>query len=138
MSRNVVIVGAGMGGLAAALHLARSGYHVHVIEARAEAGGLASGFQQDRFRFDAGPYVLLDRLGLEWAFRSLGLDLAEHVTLRLIEEVYQVEFPEAAPLRFCVRSTFLMFPSTTGFVVDQTDFIGQSRPVCGQTRSPSR
>jgi phytoene dehydrogenase-like protein len=86
----VVIIGAGMGGLAAALRLAQQGLSVRIIEARPEAGGLASTFEKDGFVFDAGPYILLDRPGLEWAFRSLGLELAEHVTLRRIDDVYEV------------------------------------------------
>lgn len=90
MIRRVVIIGAGMGGLTAALRLAQRGLSVRVIEVRPEAGGLASAFEKDGFRFDAGPYILLDRPGLEWAFRSLGLELAEHVTLRRIDDVYDV------------------------------------------------
>jgi 1-hydroxycarotenoid 3,4-desaturase len=90
MSRRVAIVGAGMGGLTAALRLARLGWEVTVLEARPEAGGLASGFEREGFPFDAGPYILLDRPGLEWAFRALDLDLAEQVRLRRIEQVYQV------------------------------------------------
>ena len=46
MTRRVVIIGAGMGGLTAAIRLARKGLSVRVIEARAEAGGLASGFEK--------------------------------------------------------------------------------------------
>ena len=90
MIRRVVIIGAGMGGLTAALRLAQQGLSVRVIEARPKSGGLASAFEKDGFVFDAGPYILLDRLGLEWAFRSLGLELADHVTLRRIEDVYEV------------------------------------------------
>jgi phytoene dehydrogenase-like protein len=86
----VVIIGAGMGGLAAALQLAQRGLSVRIIEARPEAGGLASAFEKDGLVFDAGPYILLDRPGLEWAFHSLGLELAEHVTLRRIDDVYEV------------------------------------------------
>jgi phytoene desaturase len=100
MSRTVVIVGAGMGGLAAALRLARSGFRVRVLEARADPGGLASLFEQDGFLFDAGPYVLLDRPGLEWAFRSLGLELTDHVILRRLDPVYEVLSPEGVPVRF--------------------------------------
>ena len=44
MSRRVMIVGAGMGGLTAALRLARAGFRVQVLEARSDPGGLASGF----------------------------------------------------------------------------------------------
>lgn len=100
MSPRVAVIGAGMGGLAAALCLARRGYEVRVFEARAEAGGLASGFEKDGLRFDGGPYVLLDRPGLEWAFAALDLDLAAHVALERIGEVYEVASREGPPLRF--------------------------------------
>jgi phytoene dehydrogenase-like protein len=79
-----------MGGLTASLRLARAGLDVVVVEARSETGGLASGFQVDGFAFDAGPYILLDRPGLEWAFHAVGLNVAEHIILRRIEDVYEV------------------------------------------------
>jgi phytoene dehydrogenase-like protein len=100
MIRRVVIIGAGMGGLTAALRLAQQGLTVRIIEARAEAGGLASAFEKDGFLFDAGPYILLDRPGLEWAFRSLGLELSQHVALRRIEDVYEVRSRQCAPVHF--------------------------------------
>jgi phytoene desaturase len=90
MSRRILIVGAGMGGLTAALRLAGHGFAVSVLEARAESGGLAAGFGQDGLTFDAGPYILLDRPGLDWAFRSVGLELDRLVTLRRLEEVCEV------------------------------------------------
>jgi phytoene desaturase len=90
MSRRILIVGAGMGGLTAALRLARHGFAVRVLEARPGAGGLAAGFEQDGLPFDAGPYVLLDRPGLDWAFRSVGLELDRLVSLRRLDPVYEV------------------------------------------------
>jgi phytoene desaturase len=70
--RHVVIIGAGVGGLAAAARLAGRGCRVTLCEARDRAGGLAGPLECDGFRFDAGPYILLDRPGLEWAFARLG------------------------------------------------------------------
>jgi phytoene desaturase len=96
---NVVIVGAGMGGLTAAIRLAGAGFTVHVFEARGEPGGLASGCAFEGFEFDAGPYILLDRPGLEWAFHRLGLDLEAHVPLRRIADVYEVGFTDGAAVR---------------------------------------
>jgi phytoene dehydrogenase-like protein len=93
VNKSVVVIGAGMGGLTAALRLAREGFHVQLLEARAEAGGLASGNVYEGFSFDAGPYILLDRPGLEWAFASVGLKLNEHVEMRAIEHVYSVASP---------------------------------------------
>jgi len=88
--QRVVVVGAGMGGLAAALRLARHGYAVRVMEARPEPGGLASRFESEGLAFDAGPYVLLDRPGLEWALGCLDGTLLDSLELRPIPEVYEV------------------------------------------------
>jgi phytoene dehydrogenase-like protein len=93
MNRHVAIIGAGMGGLTAALRLARAGFAVTVVEARSGPGGLASGFEQEGLTFDGGPYVLLDRPGLEWAFEQLGLSLTDLVSLHLLQDVYQVQSP---------------------------------------------
>ena len=98
--RSVIVIGAGMGGLSAALRLARAGHAVRVIEARPGPGGLAAGFELDGLPFDAGPYVLLDRPGLEWAFQAVGLELAEHVPLQRIEDFYEVLTPDGTRVRF--------------------------------------
>src|SRR5258708_2115066 len=90
MTRTAIVIGAGMGGLTASLRLAQTGWSVHILEARATAGGLASGFELEGFSFDAGPYILLDRPGLEWAFQSLGLVLDDCLKLRRIESIYSV------------------------------------------------
>jgi phytoene desaturase len=100
MKPRVVIIGAGMGGLTAALRLAQRGLSVRIIEARPGAGGLASAFEKDGFLFDAGPYILLDRPGLEWAFQSLGLELSEYLTLRRIDDVYEVRSTQGATVHF--------------------------------------
>jgi len=100
MTRRVIIIGAGMGGLTAALRLVQKGLSVRIIEARGEAGGLASAFATDGFVFDAGPYILLDRPGLEWAFRSLGLELSDHLTLRRIDDIYVVRSNQSADVHF--------------------------------------
>ncbi len=89
-----------MGGLAAALRLRRLGHAVRVLEARPAPGGLASGLEVQGFAFDGGPYVLLDRPGLEWAFRALDLTLEDHLRLRRLEHVYDVATADGLTLRF--------------------------------------
>jgi phytoene dehydrogenase-like protein len=100
MKGRVVVLGAGMGGLSAALRLARRGVAVTLLEAGPEPGGLAAGFVHEGLLFDGGPYILLDRPGLEWALRALGIELEEHLRLIKIEDVYQVTSRDEAPLRF--------------------------------------
>ena len=54
----VVIVGAGLGGLACALHLAAAGREVTVLERESVPGGLAGRLSVDGYEFDTGPTVL--------------------------------------------------------------------------------
>jgi phytoene desaturase len=100
MNDPVLVIGAGMGGLTAALRLARHGFRVQVLEARPVPGGLAGAFEEDGLTFDAGPYILLDRPGLEWAFRQVGLDFGEQVPLHAIPDVYEVSDPRGVKVRF--------------------------------------
>ena len=85
----VAIVGGGVGGLAAATRLAILGHRVQIFEAREDVGGLASGFQVEGVWFDGGPYIVLDRPGLEWAFEKLGLDI-NALRLQRMEDFYSV------------------------------------------------
>lgn len=87
----IAVVGAGMGGLAAAARLAKKGRSVTVFESRPQSGGLASGVDASGTFFDGGPYLLLDRPGLEWVFHELGEELSAHVSLRSVDEVYEVQ-----------------------------------------------
>lgn len=55
MSKSVLIVGAGLGGLATALRLAKKGYTVEIIEKNSQAGGRLNQLKKDGFTFDTGP-----------------------------------------------------------------------------------
>lgn len=89
----ISIIGSGIGGLSAALNLAKKGFQVTVFEATDKPGGLAKSVSFAGNRFDAGPYILLDKPGLEWAFEQVGLDLQSMNLLR-IHNVYSVESDE--------------------------------------------
>jgi len=55
MAKSVLIVGAGLGGLATALRLAKKGYKVEIIEKNNQAGGRVNQIKKDGFTFDTGP-----------------------------------------------------------------------------------
>src|SRR5580698_2245381 len=71
----VLVIGAGPGGLAAALLLARAGVRVHVVERLPHVGGRCSALEKDGFRFDLGPTFFLYPRVLERIFRLIGRDL---------------------------------------------------------------
>lgn len=54
-SKKVLIIGAGIAGIASAIRLAAKGYQVEIFEANNYPGGKLSQFEQEGFRFDAGP-----------------------------------------------------------------------------------
>ncbi len=90
----VVVVGAGFGGLAAALRLRAMGWPVTVLEAGPQPGGRARVFQQDGFTFDAGPTVITAPYLLRELFESVGRDSREYLDLRPVDPFYRVVFPD--------------------------------------------
>jgi phytoene desaturase len=90
--RSVVIVGAGPGGLAAALLLARSGVKVTVVEKRSKVGGRTSTYEQDRFRFDVGPTFFLYPQVLREIFSAVGYDLDAEVPMKRLDPQYRLVF----------------------------------------------
>lgn len=77
----VAVIGAGMGGLVAALELAARGLEVIVLERAAEPGGKMREIEIGGARLDAGPTVFTMRWVFEELFAAVGTTLAEHVRL---------------------------------------------------------
>ena len=98
MSDPVVIIGAGLGGLSAAIHLKSAGRHAIVLEQNAAAGGKMGEFRQDGFRWDTGPSVITMRPVLEDLFRSAGRNLEDYLELQAVEPLTRYFYPDGATL----------------------------------------
>lgn len=90
--RRVVIVGAGPGGLAAAMLLAKSGIDVTVVDKRQVVGGRTSTMEQDGFRFDVGPTFFLYPKVLREIFESVGYDFDKVVPMTRLDPQYRLVF----------------------------------------------
>jgi 1-hydroxycarotenoid 3,4-desaturase len=87
-----VIVGGGLGGLAAAACLAGRGREVTVVEAGPRLGGKADAVTVDGVAFDTGPSVFTLPEVADGVFRDAGTSLRDQVTLRPVE-VARMRFP---------------------------------------------
>ncbi len=92
MSRNAIVVGAGPGGLAAAVVLASAGLRVRIFERLPHVGGRTSTFDLQGFRFDLGPTFFLYPQVLSEIFAGAGYDLAREVEMVKLDPQYRLVF----------------------------------------------
>jgi phytoene desaturase len=97
----VVVVGAGLGGLAAACHLVGRGHDVTVVERGGAPGGCAGQVATAGYRIDTGPVVLTMPDLLDATFAAAGSDMREHLTIRPVDPMYRAVFADGSEL--CVR-----------------------------------
>jgi phytoene desaturase len=90
--KGVVIIGAGPGGLAAAMLLARAGLRVTVLERQPRVGGRTTTLEANGFRFDIGPTFFLYPQVLEAIFEAVGRNLWQEVELVRLDPQYTLIF----------------------------------------------
>ncbi|HEV2887239.1 MAG TPA: phytoene desaturase family protein [Jatrophihabitans sp.] len=93
---DVVIVGAGLGGLSAALRLAGAGRRVTVLEQSEEPGGRAGVLRQGGYQFDTGPTVLTMPELIEDALACVGEKLADRIELLPLSPAYRANFADGS------------------------------------------
>lgn len=95
---HVVVVGAGLAGLSAALHLLGAGRTVTLVEREPFPGGRAGLIDRDGYRFDTGPTVLTMPHLLEEAFAAVGRKMSDHLTLHPLHPAYHARFADGSSL----------------------------------------
>jgi phytoene desaturase len=94
----VVVVGAGFGGLSAALRLRAAGADVTVLEREDRPGGRAGRLERGGYRFDTGPSVITMPELFAELFALHGERLADHVVLERLDPAYRGVFPDGSVL----------------------------------------
>ncbi len=94
----ILIIGAGPGGLAAAMLLANAGLRVKVLERMPRVGGRTSTIQADGFRFDVGPTFFLYPRVLEEIYSAVGRDLQREVPMVRLDPQYRLVFGSGGEL----------------------------------------
>ncbi|MCX7789293.1 MAG: phytoene desaturase family protein, partial [Chloroflexaceae bacterium] len=92
MSKTILIVGAGPGGMATAMRLAARGYQVAIYEAADRVGGRMRGFELGDYAFDTGPTILQVPRVYEELFGACGLNVYDYIKLIRLEPNTRIAF----------------------------------------------
>ncbi len=95
---SVIVIGSGVGGIAAAAHLARQGLHVTVVEKNSRPGGRCDRLTYEGHRFDTGPTLFIMPLLYRAEFAGLGVPLEERVELQRVDPTYHLVFDDGSRL----------------------------------------
>ena len=95
-AKTAIVIGAGFGGLAAAIRLSCKGYRVQVIDKLDAPGGRAYVHRQDGFTFDAGPTIITAPHLLSELWTLCGRNFADDITLKRMEPFYRLRFDDGS------------------------------------------
>jgi phytoene desaturase len=142
----IVVIGSGMGGLAAAARLSAQGHRVLVVERAGTYGGKLARLERDGFVFDTGPSLLTlpavyRDLFLKTAVRRQGAALEDNVDLVSVDPAFHYRFPDGVEVDLPDRSrsgtaAALDAALGTGAGTQWTAMIDHAAAVWQVTRTP--
>jgi len=92
--KKISIIGAGPGGLAAAMLLAKKGFAVEIFEKREQPGGRTSEINLQGFRFDVGPTFYMMKFVLDEIFEHCGKNSADYLDFIRLDPMYDLILPD--------------------------------------------
>ncbi len=95
-TKRIIVIGAGPGGLTAAMLLSSKGYSVTVYEKQPFVGGRTSGFERNGYKFDRGPTFLNMPHILEEMFEEAGRSVHDYLDLVEIDPMYELKFDDVS------------------------------------------
>jgi phytoene desaturase len=98
--KSAAVIGAGIGGIATSIYLARNGFEVSVYEKNSAPGGRCGQLIRDGHRFDLGATMLIMPDVYRDIFSSLGIPLFENTTIKPLENLYKIYFDNNEVLAF--------------------------------------
>ena len=90
MREKVIIIGSGFGGLGAGARLAAQGYQVEIFDKQDKPGGRGYVFEQNGFKFDAGPTVITAPFMFDDIFEAAGRKREDYVEFKQLDPFYRI------------------------------------------------
>jgi phytoene desaturase len=106
-NKSAVIIGAGIGGIATAIYLAKNGYTVNVFEKNSMPGGRCGQLIREGHRFDLGATMLIMPDIYREIFDSLGIPLFENNEIKPLENLYKIYFDNNEVLTFTTNKEIM-------------------------------
>jgi phytoene desaturase len=91
-----IIIGAGLGGIAAALRLRKKGYAVTIIDKQTQLGGRAGVYHKNGYTFDAGPTVVTAHFLFDELFGLFGKKREDYITFVPVYPWYRIQFADGS------------------------------------------
>lgn len=104
---HAVVIGAGFGGLAAAVRLGAKGYAVTVVDKLDGPGGRGYVFKQNGFTFDAGPTIITAPFVFEELWTMCGKTMSDDVTLKSLDPFYKIRFDDGSVFEATADQDFM-------------------------------
>jgi phytoene dehydrogenase-like protein len=96
--KKIVIIGAGMGGLATGLRSRYLGFEVTVLEKQVRPGGCSNVIEEAGFRVDIGPTILVMKSAFEEAYQSFGQDIHKRIDFAQLDPNYRIYYHDGDTL----------------------------------------
>ncbi len=97
---NVIVIGAGVGGLGVAALLSKQGRKVLLLEQSERVGGCCSTFEKNGYYFDLGASIIEDAQVIDWCFKRLGTSLRSEVELISPDPIFSVMLKDGKKMKY--------------------------------------
>jgi phytoene desaturase len=119
-SKHILVVGAGVAGLVAAIRLLKQGFRVSIYEKNNQVGGRLHRLDTQGFKFDMGPTIVMMPEIYREIFEYSGVNPYDYIPMTLLDPLYQLHFPDGT--EFTVSSNLTkLIPTLEKFSPEDTE-----------------
>ncbi|WP_336785691.1 phytoene desaturase family protein [Paenibacillus sp. MMO-177] len=112
MSKKVIVIGAGVAGLASAIRLQHAGYQVEIYEKEASPGGKMNRIETDGYKFDLGPTIVMMPELYREIFELCGRNPDDYIPMERLDPMYRVYYKDIPDEPFDISSNLVQLTKT--------------------------